>query len=264
MAGRAHSLTDSLMLVSMDASTGKVAIVSVPRDTSGFELYYGGWVPPAFRINTLLNSARSPSFGSPDNPMKTLENEIGFLIGVPVDYYAALDLGGFGRMIDAVGGVDVYNAHAINDPGVGIVLSAGPAHLNGAMAMKYVRSRGGGTDYQRSGRQQDLLVALERKVASPAVLPRLGTLLSLAGKTIATDFPLSTARNYVAAVQHISVIEKCVLAPPYSYHPPTGSTGGYWTSRLDMDRVARLSVELFGQDSRYYGRYGLEPEACAS
>jgi hypothetical protein len=107
-------------------------------------------------------------------------------------------------------------------------------------------------------------VALRNKVTSPSVLPNLGTLLSLAGKYIATDFPLSTARNYVAAVQHVSVIEKCVLGPPYSYHPPTSSTDGYWTSRLDMDRVARLSVELFGQDSRYYGRYGLEPEACAS
>jgi polyisoprenyl-teichoic acid--peptidoglycan teichoic acid transferase len=264
MAGRIHSLTDSLMLVSLDTSTGKVAMVSVPRDTSGFELYYGGWVPSTFRINTLLGSAKSPSFGSPDGPMKTLENEIGFLVGVPVDYYAALDLGGFSKMIDAVGGVDVYNPRALNDPAMGIVLPAGPVHLNGATAMKYVRSRGGagGSDYARSGRQQDLLVALERKVASPAGLSRLGTLLSLAGKYIATDFPLSTARDYVAAVQHVTVIEKCVLAPPYSYHPPTSSTDGYWTSRLDMDRVARLSVELFGQDSRYYGRYGVEPAAC--
>jgi len=262
-AGRAHSLTDSLMLVSLDTSTGKVAMVNVPRDTSSFELYYGGWVPSTFRINTLLNAAGSPSFGSPDPPMKTLENEIGYLVGVPVNYYAALDLDGFSKMIDAVGGVDVYNLRAINDPLMGIVMAPGPVHLDGATAMRYVRSReGGGTDYLRSARQQDLLVALERKVASPAGLPRLGTLLSLAGKTIATDFPLSTARNYVAAVQHISVIEKCVLGEPYSYHPPTSSTGGYWTSRLDMDRVARLSVELFGRDSRYYGRYGVEPAAC--
>jgi LCP family protein required for cell wall assembly len=266
MEGRSHNLTDSLMLVSMDTSTGKVAIVSVPRDTSSFELYYGGWVPSSFKINTLLNSAKSKSFGSPDEPMKTLENEIGFLVGVPVDYYAALELGGFGAMIDAVGGVDVYNPHEINDLSTGIVLGIGQVHLNGQKAMKYVRSREGlgGSDYARSSRQQDVLVALKQKVTSPSVLPNLGRLLSLAGKYIATDFPLSTARDYVAAVQHVTVVEKCVLAPPYSYHPPTGSTGGYWTSQLDMTRVARLSVELFGQDSRYYGRYGVEPEACVS
>jgi LCP family protein required for cell wall assembly len=266
MEGRAHNLTDSLMIVSMDRSTGKVAMVSVPRDTSAFELYYGGWVPSSFRINTLLLYAKSPSFGSPDPPMKTLENEIGFLVGIPVDYYAALDLGGFGAMIDAVGGVDVYNPHEIYDLSTGIVLGKGQVHLNGALAMKYVRSREGanGSDYARSSRQQDVLVALKQKVTSPAVLPNLANLLSLAGKYIATDFPLSTARDYVSSVQHVTSIEKCVLAPPYSHHPPTSSTGGYWTSQLDISHVARLSVELFGQDSLYYGRYGVEPEGCVA
>lgn len=48
----------------------------------------------------------------------------------------------------------------------------------------------------------------------------------------------------------------------YSYHPDTSSTGGTWTSRLDMARVANLSVEMFGQDSRYYGQPGVVPAAC--
>ena len=187
-----------------------------------------------------------------------------FLVGIPVDYYAALDMDGFARMVDAVGGVDIYNQRAINDPATGIVMAPGPAHLDGQTAMLWVRSRegAGGSDYQRAGRQQAILLALEHKIVSPSGLSRLGTLLSLAGKTIATDFPLKTARNYVSAAQHVSSIEGCVLGPPYSYHPDTSSTGGTWTSRLDMARVANLSVEMFGPDSSYYGQAGVVPAAC--
>jgi polyisoprenyl-teichoic acid--peptidoglycan teichoic acid transferase len=263
MTGRDHSLTDTMMLVSIDRGTRKVAIVSVPRDTSSFDLYYGGAVVLTFKLNTLLSAAVKASFGSPDPPMKTLENEIGFLVGVPVNYYAEVDLNGFSKMIDALGGIDVVNQRAINDPATGIVMAAGPVHLDGATAMLYVRSReNGGSDYLRAARQQALLVAIERKATSPAGLLHLGTLLSLTGETIATDFPLSTARTYVSLAQHVSRIESCVLGPPYSSHPDTATTGGTWTSRLDLARVANLSVEMFGEDSRYYGQPGVASAVC--
>jgi len=262
MTGRTHSLTDTMMLVSIDTKTEKAAIVSVPRDTSNFDLYYGGWVGQTFKLNSLLNAALSPRFHSPDPPMLTLEKEIGYLVGVPVDYYAAIDLAGFAKMIDAIGGVDVYNPKAIHDPTTATYVPAGPVHLDGTAALKYVRSReNGGSDYLRASRQQAVLVAAERKVASPAVLPHLAALLSLAGQTVSTDFPLSTARKYVSAATRAS-IQMCVLGPPYSYHPDTAVTGGTWTSRLNMARVANLSVELFGQDSRYYGQPGVVPAPC--
>ena len=264
MAGRDHSATDTMMLVSIDTGTEKVAMVSVPRDTTKFDLYYGGTVGPTFKLNSLWTTAMRADWKGPDEPMKTLENEIGFLVGIPVDYYAALDMDGFAKMVDAVGGIDIVNQRAINDPATGIVMAAGPVHLDGPTATLWVRSRegAGGSDYQRAGRQQAILLALEHKIASPSGLSRLGSLLSLAGKTVATDFPLNTVRNYVSAAQHVSVIEGCVLGPPYSYHPDTSSTGGTWTSRLDMARVANLSVELFGQESSYYGQSGVTPAAC--
>jgi hypothetical protein len=105
-------------------------------------------------------------------------------------------------------------------------------------------------------------MALRRKILSPAVLPSLGDLLSLASKTIATDFPLATARNYVRAVQNVASIDTCMLGPPYSYHPDPSTTDGRWVSRLDMPLVMNLSVAMFGQDSRYYGVPGISAVAC--
>ena len=53
-----------------------------------------------------------------------------------------------------------------------------------------------------------------------------------------------------------------MLGPPDGYHPDTSTTDGTSTSRLDMARVANLSVEMFGKDSRYYGKVGVVLAAC--
>ena len=264
MVGRDHSLTDTMMLVSIDTVTEKVAMVSVPRDTANFDLYYGGKVPSSFKLNTLMNAAMSKNFGSPDTAIKTLTSEIGFLVGVPVDYYALIGLDGLAGMIDTMGGIDIYNPRAIIDNTNKIYIPGGNIHLTGAMAIGFVRSRegGGDSDYTRAARQQAVLMAAKTKISSPSGISRIGALLSQAGKTISTDFPLSTARNYVTAVQRISTIEGCVLGPPYSVHPDMSLSGGTWTTVLDLGRVANLSVEMFGQDSRYYGQPGVVPVAC--
>jgi len=156
------------------------------------------------------------------------------------------------------------NPRTIDDPSTGTEVPAGPVYLDGENALKYVRSRegAGDSDYTRAGRQQDVLVALERKMLTPAVLPRLGTLISLAGQDIATDFPLETARDYVPDIQGITTVSQCVLGPPYSVHPDMSLTGGTWTSQLDLDLVGGLSVFYFGRDSHYYGLPGIEPADC--
>jgi LCP family protein required for cell wall assembly len=264
MPGRDHSVTDTMMLASIDTATGKAAMVSVPRDTANFDLYYGGKVGVSFKLNTLMNAAMRPDFGSPDSPIKTLENEIGFLVGVHVDYYALISLAGLAGMIDTLGGVWVNNPRAINDNTNKIYIPAGTIRLDGATAIGYVRSRegGGDSDYTRAARQQAVLLAAKSQLISPTGLSRIGSLLSEAGRDIATHFPLNTARNYVKGIQGIAQIEGCVLGPPYSVRPDMSLSGGTWTTNLDMGRVANLSVELFGQDSRFYGQPGVTPAAC--
>jgi LCP family protein required for cell wall assembly len=262
LAGRHHALTDSLMLVSIDLRTRDVSMVSVPRDTAAFPFYWGGEAPVNFKINSLANAIAAGRFGSPDSPMVTLANEIGYLVGVKVDYYAEIDMAGFSELIDLVGGVDINNPSLLNDPFTCTYVPAGPVHLNGWLALKYARSRESSSDYARASRQQIVLMALEKKLASPATLPKLGSVLGLAGKSIATNFPLKTARDYVDVAQHINKISRCVLGPPYNFHPDSSLTRGSWTSRLKLDQVANLSVALFGTDSRYYGQPGVAPAAC--
>ncbi|MGZ6268915.1 MAG: hypothetical protein ACXWM8_09160, partial [Candidatus Limnocylindrales bacterium] len=70
---------------------------------------------------------------------------------------------------------------------------------------------------------------------------------------IRTDFPASQVADMVAAGQKIpsTNIEQYVLGPPYSVSSATATAS---TSCLMLDKVAPLSIKLFGQDSRYYGK----------
>ena len=263
MSGRSHALTDSLILATLDVHTNKATIISVPRDTANFPLYYGGKVSVSFKLNELMSAASSSSFGSPDSAVETLKKEIGFLVGLPVDYYAAADLEGFVKIVQAIGGVDVDVKTAVDDPFTGTFVPKGLIHMDGHLALKYARSRMSSSDYARSSRQQDVLIALAHKVVSPAIVPLLPTLLPLAWQTLATDFPMQYARNFVTAFRRVGTPTQCVLGPPYSYHPDLSATGGTWVTDLDIDRVAALSIYLFGRESTYL-RPDLTPAPCAS
>ena len=262
MSGRHHAFNDTLMLVSMNLDTRAVALVSVPRDTAAFPFYWGGNAPVNFKINYLVRALAAGTFKAPDPPMTALAKEIGFLVGVQTDYYAEIDMDGFRQMIDLVGGVNVNNPRLLNDPSTCTYVPVGNVHLDGGMALQYVRSRESSNDYQRASRQQLVMIALEKKLATPAMLPKLGSLLALAGKSIATNFPLNTVKDYVGLAQNLTAVSHCVLGPPYNWHPDSNSTGGAWTSRLYLDRVANLSVSLFGTDSLYAGQPGIVPTPC--
>jgi polyisoprenyl-teichoic acid--peptidoglycan teichoic acid transferase len=264
LQGRRHALNDTIILVSIDLQTRDVVMVSVPRDTANFPFYWGGQAPVNFKINALANAISAGRFGSPDPPLVTLANEVGYLVGVKVDYYAEVDIAGFAKLIDAVGGIDLYNPALLEDPFTCTSVPAGNVHLDSTNALRYARSRETSSDYYRSSRQQRVLIALEKKMASPAMLPRLGSMIALVGQSVATNFPLNTARNYSSVAERLATISQCVLGPPYNYHPDMTITAGTWTSRLMLDRVANLSVKLFGTDSRYYGQPGVTPTACQS
>ena len=260
---RSHALTDTLIVASIDPETNAVALISFPRDISNFRLSDGRLYRG--KINSLMTYARLHPSEFPDGPLPTLVNELGYLLGVPIHYYAALDLEGFRRMIDLVGGVTVDNPRAINDPRYrwldghqGFTLSAGPQNLDGVTALAYVRSRQGlgDNDFTRARRQQQVLVALRAKLTSPEMLPQLTQLLDTAGDTIRTNFPSDRIAEMIDLATRIDdgEIFTAVLGPPYSTHPPSNTTGGIYTLRLDLDKVAELSIRLFGADSTYASR----------
>lgn len=258
---RNTALTDTLLVASIDPTTHEVALISFPRDISNFPLWDGRTFTG--KINSFMTWARRHPDEFPDGPLPSLVKELSFLLGAPIHYYAAVDLAGFRRMIDAVGGVTVNVEKDIADARYdwldgrrGFFLKAGKRKLDGDKALAYVRSRysAGDNDFNRAKRQQQVLLALRQKLTSPEMLPKIPELVEVAGDTVRTNFPSDRVSEMVALAAEVDndTVRQVVLGRPYSFHPPTSETGGVYTLQLKMDKLAELSIEIFGASSAYY------------
>ncbi len=166
--------TDTMMLASLDPTTGRIGVLSIPRD-----LYVN---IPGYnqlqRVNSayVLGELRQPGYG-PRLAMETVQ----YNLGMRVHDYLIVDFNAFITVIDAIGGIDVTVETTINDPlypdmyyGYDpFYLPAGQHHLDGATALKYARTRHGSNDFRRAERQQQVLFAIRDQVLNVGNLPQL-------------------------------------------------------------------------------------------
>lgn len=195
-------LTDTILLASYQPSTNKVGLLSIPRDMAVAIPGFG-----ERKINSANAYGEATMAGSGPQLASTVVEQT---FGQPVDYYVRVDFDGFAKLIDTVGGLDIYVDRSFVDPSYpvlgkeetncGNVESADPAssesvsqptygcrfenlsfregwvHMDGSTALKYVRSRHGtngeASDFARSRRQQKVILAVKDKVLS------VGTLLN--------------------------------------------------------------------------------------
>jgi LCP family protein required for cell wall assembly len=256
---RSHALNDTMIVVSLDTATGKLAMVSFARDIAGFKLWDGRTFPG--KINSLMSVAQSNHSAYPLGGINTLVKELGYLLGIPIDYYAAVNLPGFTALVDAAGGVTVRNDSVIDDPSyggwtdkrpVGFHLGVGKFTLDGQSALAFARSRmgPGNNDFVRARRQQQLILALEQKLTSPAMLPRLPAIIKALGNTVRTNYPADGLSRILTVAKTINANDttRVVLGPPYATRSSDPTT---YSLTLDMARIKALSIKLFGSDSAY-------------
>lgn len=147
--------SDVMMVVTIADDGKSASVVSIPRDS---------WVNiPGHGMNK-INAAFS--FGGPPLAIQTVEE----LTRVRIDHFAVIDFAGFQQMTDAAGGIDVdVGTPSERD---GVVVPAGPQHLNGAQALVYVRERKSlpGGDFDRVRREQNALRALVSTALSSGTL----------------------------------------------------------------------------------------------
>lgn len=196
---RTATLTDSMMVVSLDPVGRTVTIVSLPRDLVGVPLGNGDNYGP--KLNSLMSFAdRNPKL-YPEGGIRTLSNAVGALLGIPIDYYARIDFVGFVKVVDAVGGIDIDVVEGFTDPlydGYGFkqwgyAITAGRHHFTGVEALAYARSRqaAGESDFKRAARQQEILVAIRAKMLSGGSLFwRVPSLLDAVGDLFTTNLPV--------------------------------------------------------------------------
>lgn len=169
MGGEGHSggeLTDTIMIASVKPLEKEAALLSVPRD-----LYVR---IPGTNMNTKINAVKAYGDKSKDkNGMELITGVAEEISGLDIQYYIQLDFQGFTKIIDDLGGIDVYLESDINDPTYPnfnngydpFYISKGQHHLDGATALKVARSRHSKMgDFDRIQRQQNIIKSAKQKV----------------------------------------------------------------------------------------------------
>ena len=190
-ANEGASRSDVMMLVTLDPISQTAAMLSIPRDL---------YVPlPGFdqqRINTAYfwGDYNDLPGGGPQLAMDTIE----YNFGIPVDRFGVIDFNGFKAVIDAIDGIDVDVPREIidyeyptEDYGIEtLMIPAGRMHMDGTLALKYVRTRHQDSDFGRLQRQQQVLLAIRDKATSIGQIGKVPEVLNVVGDALRTDLTL--------------------------------------------------------------------------
>lgn len=172
--------TDTLMVLSLDPEDGTMNLLSIPRDT---------------RVN--IPGRKGPdkithayAYGGTDLAIETVER----FLGIPINYHIAIDWQGFIKVIDILGGVDLYVESNMDyeDPyaNLQIHLKKGFQHLDGEKAGQYVRFRHDELgDIGRVQRQQRFLKALSGELMQVGTIWKLPAIVSTLSQYVETDMP---------------------------------------------------------------------------
>jgi len=163
--------TDTMILFSLDPESRTAGMLSIPRDLwveiPGFDY---NKINTAYRLGEVYNvSERGPGLA-----LRTVEE----LLGMEIDYYAMVDFLAFENFIDELGGIKIIIPNEIVVDPLGKqntkTLEAGEQVLPGYLALAYARSRNtSGSDFDRAGRQQQVIMSIRDKILNAELLPTL-------------------------------------------------------------------------------------------
>ena len=208
-------LTDSIMAVTIDPASGRVSMVSIPRDlvigmnlqSNPSRVWYNK-INAAYEVPyTNIICCVASQYQGRDGGGHAAEHEVGKVTGLTFDRYIAVDFKAFRDMVNALGGVDICLSTNLDDysyPSYGggyhpIHFKAGCQHLSGEQALQIARSRHAeqaaqSSDFGRARRQQDIMQAIKKKATTINGFSKAPALLSALQNNITTDMSLSDMR----------------------------------------------------------------------
>jgi LCP family protein required for cell wall assembly len=183
--------TDVIIVVVANKKTKQVSMLSIPRDLWVYIPTYG-WS----RINVAHKIGHRTGYpgGGPGLLMKTIE--VNF--GIPLEHWARIDFQGFKGVVDKLGGVDITVTCPVNllyrapksDEEEEMLLQPGVYHMDGPTALRYVRTRRNGSDFDRARRQQAFLKGVWYQFKDANLISQIRALWSGARNLYETDMSL--------------------------------------------------------------------------
>ncbi len=180
------SRSDVNILMTVNQDSKKILLTTTPRDS---------YVPIADGGNNQKDKLTHAGIYGVDSSIHTLEN----LYGVDINYYVRLNFTSFLKLIDLLGGVDVYNDQEFTAHTNGKHYSIGNVHLDSEQALGFVRERYSLADGDRDrGRnQQKVIVAIIQKLTSTEALKNYSDILQGLQDSLQTNMPIETMMDLV-------------------------------------------------------------------
>lgn len=169
--------SDTIMVATVNPNEGTTYLVSIARDTRTLMV--------GLDFDDKINHAFA--FGGVEMSINSIQH----FLDIPIDYYAELDMSGFRPLIDAVGGVRVYNDTVAFTQG-GHTFPLGYVDLDGDAALAYVRMRFDDPqgDFGRQQRQRAIIGAMASEMAGVSVITRYRDIIDATGEHLRTDVTL--------------------------------------------------------------------------
>lgn len=238
---------DSLTVASVDKETGRTVLVGLPRNLENIPFPKGSVMDKQFPdgfdckgcelngVNTWAND-HAKLFGKKKAPgIEATKGAVEEITGLKINYYALVNMHGFSKLVDAVGGVtiDVKERTAIGGIGSPIRgwIEAGTHKLTGDQTLWYSRSRVQNDDWSRMGRQKCVMNAMLHQLSPKKVLFNVEKIAESSKALLTTNIPQQDLDVFMdlalkAKSQKISTVS---LVPPVIY-----------TGNPDFDKVRRM------------------------
>ena len=204
----APELTDTILIAHINGPLKKVKIISIPRDLA---VKTGNYIT---KINGLykIGSEKGESAG-----LKLIQNKVEEVTGIKTDSFILFDLDTVEKVIDEVGGLNVYVKEDIKDTSFPtdnggyetFSLKKGLRYLDGKTALKFVRTRNSARgDFDRMEHQQAVLKAVKGKVLSLNPVwdfAKLWKIFNMVQQNVKTDLTLSDLKNIWAFSKNLDL-----------------------------------------------------------
>ena len=237
---------DSLTVASIDAKTGRTVLVGLPRNLENVPFPKGSVMAKEFPrgfdcdgcelngVNTWANDHHA-LFGKKKPGIEATMGAVEEITGLDLNYYAMVNLRGFAKLVDAVGGVTVNVKERTAIGGIGAPISgwipAGEHKLNGKQTLWYARSRVQNDDWSRMGRQKCVMNAMLHQLSPKTVLMNVEKIADSSKSLLTTDIPAKQLGTFMdlalkAKTEKVSTVS---LVPPVIF-----------TGNPNYDKVRRL------------------------
>ena len=182
--------SDSIILVRCDPKKQVVTLISIPRDT---KVTYKG---------TTMKLTESHAFGGAEAVVSSVND----LLGIKISHYAEISFDGMKKLVDSVGGIDIYvpEGDEVSDREAGPVdIKAGQQHMDGTAALTFCRARHQfiDGDYTRMRHQRMVMGALANTVLNKMDASKIPSLMESLSDMVVTDLSVQDIVSLVNAMR---------------------------------------------------------------